>query len=162
MKQTSLCYIENDGRYLMMHRTKKNNDENSGKWIGIGGKFKEGESPEDCVCREVFEETGIEISDWKYKGIVTFVSDIYETEYMHLFTAHSETEEFTPCSEGELEWIAAEDVFSLNLGEGDKIFLRLMTDDEIPFFSLKLSYKGDELTGAVLNGRKEILIHGDF
>lgn len=153
MKQTSLCYIENSGRYLMMHRDKKVNDENKGKWIGVGGKFKEGESPEDCMMRETFEETGIRISDFKYRGIVTFVSDIYETEHMHLFTATSDTDKFTPCDEGELKWIPKGEILSLNLWDGDRVFLKLIEDENTPFFSLKLVYEGDNLTHTFINGK---------
>ena len=161
MKQTSLCYIEYNGKYLMMHRTGKSNDENSGKWIGVGGKFEEGESPEDCMKREVFEETGIRVCDWSYKAVVTFVSDVYETEHMHLFTAHTDSECFMPCDEGRLECIAKEDVMSLNLWEGDRIFLEYITDEEMPFFSLKLVYEGDALKSAVLNGREDVLKNGN-
>ncbi len=153
MKQTSLCYIENSGRYLMMHRKKKENDENKGKWIGVGGKFKEGESPEDCMLRETFEETGIVVSDFKYRGIVTFVSDLYETEHMHLFTATSDTDKFISCDEGELKWIFKDEILSLNLWEGDRIFLKLIEDENTPFFSLKLQYEGDTLVKTVINGK---------
>ncbi len=153
MKQTSLCYIENDGHYLMMHRNKKENDENSGNWIGVGGKFLEGESPEECMMREVYEETGIRISKWHYRGIVTFVSDRWEGEHMHLFTAQSETYDFKPCDEGEIHWILKDEVMNLKIWEGDKIFLELMKDESLPFFSLKLSYRGENLEKAVLNGQ---------
>lgn len=152
MKQTTLCYIENNGRYLMMHRIKKQNDENSGKWIGIGGKFCEGESPEDCMRREVLEETGICVTQWSYRAIVTFVSDIYETEHMHLFTAKSDEAALPLCDEGELAWIDKSDISSLNLWEGDRIFLKLIEDEDRPFFSLKLTYSGDLLVEAVCNG----------
>ncbi len=162
MKQTSLCYIENNGKYLMMHRTKKENDENSGKWIGIGGKFMEKESPEECMLRETFEETGIRVSNWQYKAIVTFVSDVYETEQMHLFTAVSDTDGFSECAEGELRWINKNEIFSLNLWDGDRIFLRLMEDEKMPFFSLKLEYEGDKLILAVLNGREDVLRNGNI
>ena len=155
MKNSSLCYIEQNGKYLMLHRVKKENDCNKDKWIGIGGKFEEGESPEECMLREVREETSLEIKEWKYRGIVTFTSDIWETEYMHLFT--SESFSGTPiksedCTEGNLEWIEKEKVPSLPLWEGDKIFLNLISKDT-PFFSLKLCYTGDNLTKAVLNGK---------
>jgi len=162
MKQTSLCYIEHNGKYLMMHRTSKKNDENSGKWIGVGGKFCEGESPEDCMLREVREETGIEVTKWCYRAVVTFVSDIYETEHMHLFTAVADTEFFEPCDEGELAWVAKEDVLSLSLWEGDRIFLNLIANEEMPFFSLKLAYTGDNLMSAVLNGREDALNNGNI
>ncbi len=149
---TTLCYIEEDGKYLMLHRTKKKNDPNENKWVGIGGKFEEGESPEDCLCREVKEETGLTLSSYRYRGIVTFVSDVYPTEYMHLFTAHAYTGELITCKEGELAWVAKEAVPTLPLWEGDRVFLRLLAT-ECPFFSLKLTYCGDRLTSAVLNGK---------
>lgn len=134
----------------MLHRTKRENDENRDKWIGIGGKFEEGESPFDCIRREVNEETGLTLIDPKYRGIVTFVSDLYGTEYMHLF---SETE-FTGkikecCDEGNLEWIDKNELLSLPMWEGDRIFLKLL-DSDCNFFSLKLTYKGDHLESYVL------------
>ena len=149
---TTLCYIEEDGKYLMLHRTKKKNDPNENKWVGIGGKFEEGESPEDCLCREVKEETGLTLSSYRYRGIVTFVSDVYPTEYMHLFTAHAYTGELITCKEGELAWVTKEAVPTLPLWEGDRVFLRLLATD-CPFFSLKLTYCGDRLTSAALNGK---------
>lgn len=152
MKNTSLCYIERGNEYLMLHRVKKENDENRDKWIGVGGKFEEGESPEDCMLREVREETGLELISWRYRGIVTFVSDRWGTEYMHLFTADRYTGELARCEEGELEWIGKERLLSLPIWEGDKIFLRLLDSDE-PFFSLKLCYRGDTLVSAALNGK---------
>ena len=156
MKNTSLCYIEKDGRYLMLHRTRKQNDENHDKWIGIGGKFEAGESPEDCMLREVREETGLSLGSWRFRGIVTFVSDEWGTEYMHLFTADSFTGTLCPCDEGELEWVEKERIPSLPIWEGDRIFLRLL-EEEANFFSLKLCYKGDKLVRAVLDGREELL-----
>ena len=153
MKQTTLCYLERGDEYLMLHRTKKQNDENHDKWIGVGGKFEAGESPEDCMRREIFEETGLAVTDYRYRGIVTFVSDIYETEYMHLFTVTDWTGEARECDEGELAWIKKQKLFDLTLWQGDRIFLRLLQEDA-PFFSLKLTYKGDELIEAVLNGKK--------
>lgn len=152
MKNTSLCYIERGNEYLMLHRVKKENDENRDKWIGVGGKFEEGESPEDCMLREVREETGLELISWRYRGIVTFVSDQWGTEYMHLFTADRYTGELARCDEGELEWISKERLLSLPIWEGDKIFLRLLDSGE-PFFSLKLCYRGDALVSAALNGK---------
>lgn len=153
MRNTSLCYIERDGRYLMLHRVKKELDENRDKWIGVGGKFEEGESPEECMLREVREETGLTLLSWRYRGIVTFVSDEWGTEYMHLFTS----EDFRgtlrdDCAEGTLEWIEKPRLLSLPIWEGDKIFLGLLETDE-PFFSLKLRYTGDRLVEAVLNGK---------
>ncbi len=153
MKMTTLCYLERGDEYLMLHRTKKVNDENHDKWIGVGGKFEAGESPEDCMRREIFEETGLTVTDYRYRGIVTFVSDIYETEYMHLFTVTDWTGEARECDEGELAWIKKQKLFDLTLWQGDRIFLRLLQEDA-PFFSLKLTYKGDELQEAVLDGKK--------
>ena len=153
MKNVTLCYIERGDEYLMLHRVKKKNDVNQDKWIGVGGKFEDKESPEDCILRETFEETGLRLTDYRYRGLVTFVNTIYETEYMHLFTATGWEGEIGECSEGNLEWVRKSDVPSLPIWEGDKIFLKLLADEE-PFFSLKLSYDGDVLVGAVLNGRK--------
>jgi 8-oxo-dGTP diphosphatase len=152
MKMTTLCYLERGDEYLMLHRIKKKNDENHDKWIGVGGKFEAGESPEDCMRREIFEETGLTVSDYRYRGIVTFVSDIYETEYMHLFTVTDWTGEARECDEGELAWIKKQKLFDLTLWQGDRIFLQLLQEDA-PFFSLKLTYQGDELIEAVLNGK---------
>ena len=137
----------------MLHRVKKTVDESKDKWIGIGGKFEEGESPEDCVIREVSEETGLTLNSWRYRGIVTFVSDEWGTEYMHLFTSDDFSGTPRESDEGVLEWIEKERLLSLPIWEGDKIFLRLLDTDE-PFFSLKLCYQGDTLIQAVLNGKK--------
>ena len=153
MINSTLCYIEKDGKYLMLHRIKKENDVNHDKWIGIGGKFEDGESPEECMLREAKEETGLDIKTYSYRGIVTFVSDIYETEYMHLFTADCFTGNISECDEGCLEWIEKQKLFDLTLWEGDKIFLKLI-ERPCPFFSLKLSYKGDKLVEAYLDGKK--------
>ena len=153
---TSLCYIERDGKYLMLHRIKKQNDPNQNKWIGIGGKFEEGESPEDCVLREVKEETGLTLTDYRFRGVVTFASDKYPTEYMYLFTATDFTGALTPCQEGELAWIEKERIETLPLWEGDRVFLRLLAAGQ-PFFSLKLVYCGDTLEKAVLDG-KELIV----
>ena len=152
MKNTSLCYIERDGKYLMLHRTKKVNDENHDKWIGVGGKFEEGESPEECMLREVQEETGLTLTQWRYRGIVTFVSNEWSGEYMHLFTADGYSGELKSCEEGELEWVEKERLYSLPIWEGDKIFLRLL-DSGRPFFSLKLCYEGERLVSAALDGK---------
>ena len=153
MKQTTLCYLERGDEYLMLHRIKKKNDENHDKWIGVGGKFEAGESPEDCMHREIFEETGFTVTDYRYRGIVTFVSDIYETEYMHLFTVTDWTGEARECDEGELAWIKKQKLFDLTMWQGDRIFLGLLQED-VPFFSLKLTYRGDELIEAILDGKK--------
>ncbi len=153
MKQTTLCYIEREGCYLMLHRVKKEQDENRDKWIGVGGKFETGESPEDCVCREVLEETGLTLTDYRYRGLVTFVSDIWPCEYMHLFTATGFTGTIKDCDEGVLEWLPKDKLMGLPMWAGDRIFLELL-DEETPFFSLKLVYTGEELKQAVLNGKK--------
>ncbi len=152
MKNTTLCYLYRDDEVLLLHRTKKKDDLNEGLWIGIGGHFEENESPEECALREVKEETGLTMTDYRYRGVVTFVSDRYEGEYMHLFTA-TKTEGTLNgnCDEGELQWIKRELFDELPQWEGDKIFLKLL-DDNAPFFSLKLEYAGDRLTRAILNG----------
>lgn len=146
MKLTTLCYIENDhGEYLMLHRTKKQNDLNAGKWIGVGGKFEADETPEECLLREVYEETGLTLTRYRFRGIVTFLSNEWEGEYMHLFTADKYEGTLCDCNEGELAWVPKNDILKLNLWEGDHIFLReLLKNDR--FFSLKLSYTGDVLT----------------
>lgn len=149
---TTLCYIEKDGKYLMLHRVKKEKDVNRGKWIGIGGHFEIGESPEECLLREVREETGLTLTGFSFRGIVTFSAVGWPTEYMCLYTARQFAGTLAECDEGHLEWVRKEELMGLNLWEGDKIFLRLLMEDA-PFFSLKLSYEGDELTEAVLNGR---------
>lgn len=148
---TTLCYIEKDGCYLMLHRIKKQNDVNQDKWVGIGGKFEDRESPEDCVLREAREETGLTLHHPEYRGIVTFVSDRWETEYMHLFWSDSFSGSIKECDEGVLEWISKEDLMQLPMWAGDVIFLKLL-EERVPFFSLKLCYEGDRLTKAVLNG----------
>lgn len=152
MINTTLCYIERDDEYLMLHRVKKENDINKDKWIGLGGKFEENESPEECLLREVYEESGLCLTSWRYRGIVTFVNTKCVSEFMHLFTADGFEGEIGACDEGELEWIKKSRLMELTLWEGDKIFLRLLEGNE-PFFSLKLSYDGDELVSAKLNGR---------
>lgn len=152
MINSTLCYIERGDEWLLLHRVKKKNDLNKDKWIGVGGKFEDGESPEECVIRETREETGLTLTDYRYRGIVTFVSDIYETEYMHLFTATGFTGTPHECDEGNLEWIRKADFAALPQWEGDKIFLRLL-EEEAPFFSLKLRYEGDMLVYAALNGK---------
>ena len=153
MKNSTLCYIYKDDECLMLHRTKKENDQSHDKWLGIGGKFEDKESPEDCALREIKEETGLTVTDYRYRGIVTFVSDEWETEYMHLFTADGFTGNIIECDEGDLEWVKKKDVIKLPMWEGDRIFLDLIERDD-PFFSLKLVYKGDRLMDAVLNGKR--------
>lgn len=145
--------MEHDGKYLMLHRTKKEHDASQGKWIGVGGKCEADESPDECMLREVKEETGLTIERWRYRGIVTFISDVWQCEYMHLFTADSWTGEMRECDEGDLQWIDKGELFDLSLWEGDRIFLKLILDDNQPFFSLKLTYKGDDLVDARLDGK---------
>ena len=151
---TTLCYLRRGEDYLMLHRVKKQNDVNQDKWIGVGGKFEANESPEDCLLREVREETGLNLTRYQYRGIVTFVSARWVTEYMHLFTADGWTGEIGECSEGVLEWVPRTRLLELPHWEGDAIFLNLLGQD-VPFFSLKLCYdKDDQLLEAVLNGEK--------
>ena len=152
MKNTTLCYIEKDGCYLLLHRVKKENDLNQDKWVGIGGKFEENESPEECLLREVREETGLTLTDYRYCGIVTFVSDRWEGEYMHLFHATGFTGELIDCDEGVLEWIPKERFAALPQWEGDLLFLDRM-ERHAPFFSMKLRYEGDKLAEKALNGK---------
>ena len=147
MKNTTLCYIEKDEKYLMLHRVKKVKDENHDKWIGVGGKFEAGESPEDCLLREVKEETGLTLTDYKYRGLVTFVSNEWGTEYMHLFTATGFEGEMLTCDEGELVWVPKAEIEQLDIWEGDKIFFRLLVESN-KFFSLKLEYEGDTLVNS--------------
>ena len=152
MLHSTLCYLERDGQYLMLHRVKKHNDANHDKWIGVGGKFEEGESPEDCVTREVWEETGLTLTDYAFRGVVTFVSDRWEGEYMHLFTATGFTGQVKECDEGQLEWISKEKLMQLPMWAGDRLFLERIAQPG-PFFSLKLRYRGETLEGAWLNGK---------
>lgn len=154
MRSTTLCHIEKDGCYLMLHRIKKENDLNRDKWVGIGGKFEDKESPEQANRREVLEETGLTLISSEYRGIVTFVSDKWETEYMHLFTSTQFKGEVRECDEGVLEWVDKTALYSLPLWEGDKIFLKLLEDRNYPFFSLRLEYKGETLISAILNDKE--------
>ena len=155
MYNSTLCYIEDPrGNYLMLHRVKKENDLNHDKWVGVGGKFEDGESPEECILRETREETGLTLTDYQYRGLVTFVSDRWETEYMHVFTATGWTGELTECSEGVLEWIHKDALTALPLWTGDKLFLELIHEKGTPFFSMKLRYEGERLAYAALNGEQ--------
>lgn len=151
MINTTLCYLERNGQYLMLHRVKKEGDLNRDKWIGLGGKFEDKESPEDCALREVWEESGLRMTAFDYRGLVTFVSDQWPTEYMHLFLCRAFEGQQRECDEGNLEWIDKDRLRGLKLWEGDRIFLELL-DSDCPFFSLKLQYEGDALVRAVLNG----------
>lgn len=153
MKNTTLCYLLKGDSVLLLHRVKKENDLNHDKWIGIGGKFEENESPEECLVREAWEETGLTLTGYQYRGIVTFVSDRWEGEYMHLYTATEWTGTIKECDEGVLEWVSLEKMKELPQWEGDRIFLRLL-EEGAPFFSLKLCYEGDCLVYAALNGKE--------
>ncbi|MEY8339255.1 8-oxo-dGTP diphosphatase [Lachnospiraceae bacterium 62-35] len=149
---TTLCYIEQDGKYLMLYRNKKENDINKGKWIGIGGHVEGAESPEECLIREAKEETGLTLSSYYFRGLITFVPEPGRAEYMCLYTADGYEGELKECDEGELKWVSKNAVDKLNLWEGDRLFLELLRYD-IPFFSLKLEYDGDQLCAASLDGR---------
>ena len=156
MKNTTLCYIEKDDSYLMLHRVSKEKDINKDKWMGIGGHFEEGESPEECLLREVYEETGLRLSSYKFRGLITFVSDEWGTEYMCLFTAdefegnvQDENGNMRECDEGTLCWVPKDKVYSLNIWEGDKVFFRLLEERQ-DFFTLKLRYEGDSLVETVV------------
>lgn len=150
---TTLCYIEKDGQYLMLHRTSKKEDANKGKWIGVGGHFQDGESPEECLLREVKEETGLILTSYRLRGIITFGSNVWGSEYMFLYTADAfqgtlAPEQMECCKEGTLAWIPKDQIMDLNLWEGDRIFLRMLLEDG-PMFSMKLQYKGDRLADTV-------------
>ena len=151
MKNTTLCYIEKENKYLMIQRTGKKKDGSDGKYLGVGGHFEDKESPFDCVIREAREETGLTLLKPEYRGIITFVSDEYQTELMHLFTCSEYEGELTECAEGKLVWVEKSELKNLPLWEGDKVFLSLIDKGE-PFFSLKLVYFGDDLVSASLNG----------
>lgn len=151
---STLCYLEKDGKYLMLHRVTKKNDVNKEKWIGVGGHFEAGESPEECVIREVFEETGFTLRSWRFRGIVTFVSGDSIVEYMHLFTSDDFDGQMHACDEGELAWVEKDRIGELNLWPGDRIFFRLIWEN-VPFFSLKLVYDAEgELICVRLNGKE--------
>lgn len=153
MELTTLCYIEKDDSYLMLHRVSKKNDVNKDKWIGVGGHFEAGESPEDCLLREVKEETGLTLTSYRFRGLLTFVFNDNEAEYICLYTADGFEGEITDCDEGTLEWVSKKKIPELNLWEGDKIFFELLNRNE-PFFSMKLVYQGDTLVDCELNGEK--------
>ena len=153
MRETTLCYIERGDQYLMLHRTKKENDANHDKWLGIGGGIEAGETPEECLLREAMEETGLTLTSYRYRGVIDFFSDQWEDEVMHLFTCDGFEGKIGNCDEGDLEWIKKETLLSLPMWEGDKIFLNLLKTDE-PFFRLKLQYEGEKLVHAALNGKE--------
>jgi len=145
---TSLCYLERDGKYLILHRTKKQNDENGDKWIGVGGKFEPGETPDECALREVKEETGLTMTDFVLRGLIIFVSDVWGLEYMYLYTATRWTGKLTDCDEGELVWLDKRELLKKNLWEGDKLFLRAL-DERKEFFIMKFRYEGERLAEVV-------------
>ena len=142
---STICYIEKDDKYLMLHRTKKENDINKNKWLGVGGKFEEGESPEECIIREVKEETGLTLKEYQLRGIVTYVSTTWETEYMYVFTANDFEGDLIECNEGDLEWIEKDKIMKLNTWEGDKIFVEKLLQNSNSFFSVKFEYDGEKL-----------------
>ena len=153
MDHTTMCYIRHQGRTLMLYRNAEEGDINAGKWIGVGGKFEEGESPDGCLLREVREETGLTLTDYRLRGIVSFLAEKWETEYMFLYTADGFCGELKSCDEGNLAWVKIADVPNLPLWEGDKVFFKLLEED-VPVFSLVLRYEGDRLVETVLNGAK--------
>ena len=156
MINTTLCYITSGNQVLMLHRTKKENDLNKDKWIGIGGKFEANESPDECLLREVYEETGLTLNAWKCHGIITFLTDgEFEGEFMYLFSSDDFSGALKDCDEGDLQWVSRDFLDNLPKWEGDKIFLELMWQDA-PFFLLKLRYSGDRLVEAILNGKSLI------
>lgn len=153
MRATTLCYIRQDDQYLMLHRIRKHKDPNQNKWIGVGGGIEPGETPDECLMREVFEETGLTLTAYEKRGVIDFISDAWEDEIMHLYTARSWTGEITDCSEGILEWVDIDRIPSLPLWEGDKIFLKLLAENA-PAFHLRLEYRGESLARVVLNGKE--------
>ena len=156
MKNTTLCYITRGNDVLMLHRVKKKNDLNQDKWIGVGGKFEGEETPDECLLREAREETGLNLTSWRCRALVTFLSDVWEGEYMYLFTADGFEGTLKECDEGDLQWVSREFLDALPKWEGDKIFLELLWQDA-PFFLLKLRYEGEHLKEAVLNGKPLVL-----
>lgn len=149
---TTLCYLEQDNCYLMLHRVLKKNDINKDKWIGLGGHFELGESPDECLLREVKEETGLTLLSYQFRGIITFICDQCTPEYMCLYTSDQFTGDMIPCTEGNLEWVPKTQIPHLNLWSGDMIFFRLIAENA-PFFSLKLRYEQNILLEACLNGK---------
>lgn len=151
--QTTLCYLEQNGCYLMLHRVKKKNDVNHDKWIGVGGKFEPGEDARACALREVYEETGLTMRAPRHRGIVDFYCPPWPAERMHLFTCSDFTGTMTDCDEGTLEWVPKQAVQALPIWPGDKLFFRLLEQDA-PFFHLELYYDGDTLVRAVRDGQE--------
>ena len=153
MVNSTLCYVTRGDEVLMLHRVKKKNDINKDKWIGIGGKFERDESPDECVLREALEETGLTLTSWKCRGVVTFLNTCCEGEYMYLFSADGFAGELKECDEGDLQWVSRDFLNALPKWEGDQIFLDLLWQGA-PFFLLTLRYSGDTLVEAVLDGKK--------
>ena len=153
MRATTLCYIQKDDQYLMLHRIRKHKDPNQNKWIGVGGGIEPNETPDQCLLREVKEETGLTLTSWQKRGVIDFISDTWEDEIMHLYTADGFTGEIIDCDEGVLQWVKIADVLSLPLWEGDKVFLKLLQQGASGFH-LRLQYHGDDLVGAALNGEE--------
>ena len=151
MQITTLCYIEQDGKYLMLHRTKQKHDINENKWIGVGGHAEGTEGPEECLLREVKEETGLTLTSYRFRALITFVSDKQEPEMMCLFTADAFTGKLITCDEGELVWVDKREVPKLPTWEGDAIFLERLLADEERFFTLRLVYEGDKLVEKSVN-----------
>lgn len=144
MRLSTLCYLEKDGKYLMLHRIYKKNDVNKEKWIGVGGKFESGEAPEECLKREVYEETGYTLLDYRFRGVLTFICDVQEPEYIFVYTSEHFEGELKECDEGVLKWVDKKDVLTLNLWEGDKRMFKYLEEKAVPF-SLKLEYEGNTL-----------------
>lgn len=153
MRETTLCYLERDGQYLMLHRVRKKNDPNHDKWIGVGGGMEEGETPEECLLREVREETGFTLVEYQKRGVVDFISDVCENEVMHLYTASRWSGEMIDCNEGVLKWVNRDAVVHLPLWAGDRVFLRLLAEN-VPPFHLRMEYRGDALIRVLLNGEE--------
>lgn len=149
MINTTLCYIEKDNKYLMLHRTKKENDLNEGKWIGVGGKFEKDETPEECLLREVQEETGLTLTKYRLRAVITFILNEWGAEYMYLFTANEFSGELRECNEGDLQWVDKNEVLKLNIWDGDRIFLKKLIEED-NFFTLKVVYDGDRLVESVI------------
>ena len=147
-RKTSLCYLEREDKYLILHRTKKEHDENGDKWIGVGGKFEPGETPDECALREVKEETGLTMTDFVLRGLIIFISDVWGLEYMYLYTATKWTGRLTDCDEGELVWLDKKELLTKKLWEGDRLFLKAL-DERTEFFMMKFRYEGERLAEVV-------------
>ena len=151
---TTLCYLEKDNKYLMVHRNKKENDINKGKWIGVGGKLEKGETPEQCLVREVFEETGYKLNNYNYKGLVIFNYNEDEPLFMYVYTSSDFSGIEKKCDEGDLKWIPKNEILDLELWEGDKIFLKLLFENS-QFFYLTLNYENDSLISTKLKFKEQ-------